>query len=193
MTFSPSAATPATIDGLEFQKMLGDFVRAEPGVNSDEAYQKLVLFIDAHADKHRKEVNSLTMNARQLRAAAELANPDGEADPCQLDTVVTLTAREAFVGHTEDGGDIPCPAGLYLTYDDMPEEGVILLPAEDEQDDSPNEELATLSETSTSELKNKCPVCGASGGQECSMPDPADPLLGIELGNQVHAARLKWR
>jgi hypothetical protein len=166
-------------------------VRAEAGRDSDEAYQRLVSFVEAHVDKHRKVVNSITLNARQLRTAADLANPDGEADPGQRDTVVTLVERESFVARTDDRDDIPCPAGLYLSYYDMPEEGVRHLPAEAEQEDAPDDELVTLYETTVSELKSKCPVCEAAGGRECSMPVPGDSLLVIELGDQVHAARLK--
>jgi hypothetical protein len=191
MTSTPSAAKSGTIDSTEFKNRLGDFVRAEAGLESDEAYQRLVSFIDAHVDKHRKVVKSLTLNARQLRTAAELANPDGEADPCQWETVVTLVERDSFIGRTDDRDDVPCPAGLYLSFDDMPEDGVIPIPAEAEPEDALNEELVSLQDMSVSELRSKCPVCGAACGRECSMPDPADSLLSIELGDRVHAARLK--
>lgn len=65
----------------------------------------------------------ITITARQLREALELANPDGPDDEDQLDTEVTITKRDAFVS---DDGD-PMPAGLYMHYTDCPEEGVTRL------------------------------------------------------------------
>jgi hypothetical protein len=37
----------------------------------------------------------------------------------------------------------------------------------------------------------ECPVCGAEKDQPCSIPDPTDERLGIELATQVHAERLE--
>ena len=67
----------------------------------------------------------LTLSAHQLKAALALAWPDGDADPIQGETVVTLCQRSSFVAVDEDGENHDMPAGLYLSYDDMPEEGVL--------------------------------------------------------------------
>lgn len=67
----------------------------------------------------------LTLSAHQLKAALALAWPDGDADPIQGETVVTLCQRSSFVAVDEDGENHDMPTGLYLSYDDMPEEGVL--------------------------------------------------------------------
>jgi hypothetical protein len=67
----------------------------------------------------------LTLSAHQLKAALALAWPDGEANPIQGETVVSLRQLKPFVAVDEDGATHDMPAGLYLRYDDMPEEGVL--------------------------------------------------------------------
>lgn len=67
----------------------------------------------------------LTLSAQQLKAALALAWPDGDADPIQGETMVTLCHRSPFVAVDEDGGNHEMQAGLYLTYDDMPDNGIV--------------------------------------------------------------------
>lgn len=68
---------------------------------------------------------ALTLSGHQLKDALALAWPDGEADPVQGETMVTLCHRSPFLATDEDGGNHDMPAGLYLSYDDMPEEGIV--------------------------------------------------------------------
>ena len=35
-----------------------------------------------------------------------------------------------------------------------------------------------------------CPVCGATVGQQCSIPDDNNPGMSIEMGAYVHIERL---
>jgi hypothetical protein len=117
-----------TIDSADFRKHLFAFITAEAGSASDVTYKALVAFVDAKGFP----APSITMNARQLQQACALANPDGVEDPCQQETVVTLTQHEAFrATNLEDGQDENCLAGLYLHFDDMPDEGVMLLNPEE--------------------------------------------------------------
>ena len=69
---------------------------------------------------------SITINAYQLRQAAEFAAPDYETDADQRETEMCLEQMPA--GTFNDGE--PRPAGLYLWYADYPEEGCILLEPE---------------------------------------------------------------
>jgi hypothetical protein len=71
---------------------------------------------------------AITLTGHQLRAALELAWPDGDNDPDQGETVVTLCQRHEFPATDEDGKAVVLPAGLYLYYDDLPEEGIIPIP-----------------------------------------------------------------
>lgn len=72
--------------------------------------------------------NSLTVNAHQLRCALDLANPDGDTDPDQMETEVTLVKYDAFMAdNIESGMTEACPAGVYLYWTEYPEEGVMLL------------------------------------------------------------------
>lgn len=117
-----------TIDSADFRKHLFAFVTAEAGSASDVTYKALVAFVDAKGFPSP----SITMNARQLQQACILANPDGVTDPCQLETVVTFTQRDAFrATNLDDGQDEDCQAGLYLHFDDMPDEGVMFLNSEE--------------------------------------------------------------
>lgn len=50
--------------------------------------------------------------------------------------------------------------------------------------------LITLSEYDTPTFVDECPVCGADKLQMCSIPDPDDEALGVELVNQVHSERI---
>jgi hypothetical protein len=70
---------------------------------------------------------ALTITGAQLKNALTLAWPDGDADPDQAETVVTVCQRQAFVAVDEDGDNHDMPAGLYLTYDDYPEHGAFPL------------------------------------------------------------------
>lgn len=128
---SPAAASLTTIDSEDFQQVVEVYYHSKPGVESEEAYRGLVAYIDQHFAKQRAAQQTITLNGRQLRQAADLANPDGEADPDQLETVVVLSRQEPFVATTEDGQSIPCEAGIYLHYEDMPEEGLHFLKPEE--------------------------------------------------------------
>lgn len=35
----------------------------------------------------------------------------------------------------------------------------------------------------------ECPECGSAIGQQCSLEDPRNPGMGIEIGTHVHASR----
>jgi hypothetical protein len=63
---------------------------------------------------------SITLSGHQLLAALDLCNPDGPEDKDQLDTEITIVAREEFV--STDGEKMP--AGTYCYFTDYPEEGL---------------------------------------------------------------------
>lgn len=65
----------------------------------------------------------ITINAYQLRQAAEFAAPDYETDADQRDTCLCIEYLPA--SKFSDGEDRP--AGLYCWYEDYPEEGCMLL------------------------------------------------------------------
>ena len=67
---------------------------------------------------------SVTMTAKQLRAALEFCNPDGPEDADQMDTEVTIWMREED-GVSNEGE--PMPRGLYCHLTEYPEEGCIPL------------------------------------------------------------------
>lgn len=54
-----------------------------------------------------------------------------------------------------------------------------------------SDDLITLGEFDNPTFQDECPVCGADGEQMCSRPDDAHEGLGIEMSNQVHAARFE--
>ncbi|MCZ6992311.1 hypothetical protein OH407_23570, partial [Salmonella enterica] len=85
-------ARPKTIDGPELKRRLFVWAAAADGTPSEEAYRALVEFIDDN--RPVIQVPWVTLNARQLKAAAQLANPEGDADPIQDETVVTIWQRE---------------------------------------------------------------------------------------------------
>jgi hypothetical protein len=116
-----------TIDSPDFKRVLFTWFAAEAGTPSEDAYQAILDFVDSHT-----QLPSVTLNARQLQAALALANPDGDADPAQWETVVTLTERLPFRADDESGVGQDCSAGLYLHFDDMPDEGMQLLSPDSE-------------------------------------------------------------
>ena len=67
---------------------------------------------------------AITLDAHQLKQALALAWPDGDADPVQGFTVVTLCRQPAGIASDEDGAVVQMPEGLYLSFDDMPDEGM---------------------------------------------------------------------
>jgi len=112
-----------------------------------EAYRKLVPFaIDWHIDQAWKSEaaeaqrnaillaaiasgaddlgNQVTLTGHQLKQALALAWPEGDADPEQGFTVVTIAKLPAAPSSNEDGMPVDRPAGLYLSFDDMPDEGM---------------------------------------------------------------------
>lgn len=68
--------------------------------------------------------NQVTLTAHQLKQALALAWPEGDADPEQGFTVVTIAKLPAAPSSNEDGMPVDRPAGLYLSFDDMPDEGM---------------------------------------------------------------------
>lgn len=99
---------------------LADYAKAN---DDDLAANAVISFQQAQQVPPAPQV--LTLSAHQLKAALALAWPDGDADPIQGETVVTLCQRSPFVAVDEDGGNHDMPAGLYMTYDDMPDEGIV--------------------------------------------------------------------
>lgn len=74
--------------------------------------------------------NQVTMTGHQLKRALELTWPPQEHDPDRGFTVVTISRQPAGPSHNEDGASVDMPAGLYLSFDDIPEEGMQHLPEE---------------------------------------------------------------
>jgi hypothetical protein len=127
-TDNKAAPTRAkTIDSPDFKRMLFAWAEAAPGQPSEDAYRAVVEFVDDNRPTIR--LPWVTLNAHQLKAAAQLANPEGDADPVQDETVVTIWQREPFTAYTDEVPEklVDCPAGVYLSFDDMPEEGIQLL------------------------------------------------------------------
>ena len=79
-----------------------------------------------------QEKPSIKLNGYQLKQALDLAWPDGNADLDQGETVVVLQQLDEFMARDEDGVACSLPAGLYLSYDDLPTEGVFELNPEQE-------------------------------------------------------------
>lgn len=121
-TCASSQAT--SIDSAELRRRLFGWAGATPGQASEDEYRELVKFID---DAQRSSgTPSITLNARQLRTAAELAFPDGDGHPAQFETVVTICHREAFRATSDEnsGESVDCPAGIYIYFNDMPDQGL---------------------------------------------------------------------
>lgn len=78
------------------------------------------------AQSHAVGVNtSLTLTGHQLRAALQLQAWPEESDAAMGDTTVTLTNyKQGFQAHDDDGEAVTLCAGIYLSYDDLPEEGI---------------------------------------------------------------------
>jgi len=74
--------------------------------------------------------NQVTMTGHQLKRALELTWPPHEDDPDRGFTVVTISLQPAGPSCNEDGASVDMPAGLYLSFDDIPEEGMQHLPEE---------------------------------------------------------------
>lgn len=66
----------------------------------------------------------VTMTGHQLQQALALTWPDGQVDPDQGFTVVTIATMPAGPSSNEDGQPVDMPTGLYLSFDDMPDEGM---------------------------------------------------------------------
>jgi hypothetical protein len=74
---------------------------------------------------------AVTLNGHALKNALALTWPDGESDPDQGFTEVTLRKCTApFEATCEEGIVHSLPAGLYLSYDDMPDEGIVEVSSE---------------------------------------------------------------
>lgn len=110
-----------TIDSPDFKKLLFAWLTAEAGKPSEDAYQAIVEFADSRMLP--ASVESVTLTARQLQTALALANPEGDADPARWETVVTLANSAPFRADDENGVGQDCAAGLYIHFEDMPEEG----------------------------------------------------------------------
>jgi hypothetical protein len=68
--------------------------------------------------------NQVSVTGHQLKQALALAWPDGDADPVQGFAVVTIGNMPAGPASNEDGMPVDRPAGLYLSFDDMPDQGM---------------------------------------------------------------------
>jgi hypothetical protein len=85
--------------------------------------QRNAILLAAIASSADNLGNQVTLTGHQLKQALSLAWPDGDADPDQGFTVVTIAHLPAGRASNEDGQPVDMPAGLYLSYDDMPDEG----------------------------------------------------------------------
>lgn len=112
---------PQIVDTPAFKKLLFAWFTAEAGTPSEGAYEAIIQFVTDMSPS--APVGSVTLSARQLQAALLLANPDGDADPARWDTVATLVNCGPFRADDENGVGQDCAAGLYIQFDDMPEEG----------------------------------------------------------------------
>lgn len=74
----------------------------------------------------QSKTGGITLNAYQLKQAAEFAAPDYETDEQQRDTEVHMQSLPARFAH--DG--TPMPAGDYVWLEEYPEEGCLLLEPE---------------------------------------------------------------
>lgn len=127
MPTAPRPTAAPSIDSAELRRRLFDWAGAAPGAASEVAYRKLVTFIEE--TRPMVAAQSITLNARQLRAAAELAFPEGDGHPDQFETVVTLCQCEAFQATTDENPEqlVDCPAGVYMYFNDMPDQGIQML------------------------------------------------------------------
>ena len=76
------------------------------------------------ADCKSKTGNQVTMTGHQLQQALALTWPEGQSDPEQGFTVVTIGSMPAGRASNEDGVSMYRPAGLYISFDDMPDQGM---------------------------------------------------------------------
>jgi len=100
----------------------GQFENAVTPESVSAVVQKLIEL--AAAPVPAVPAQAITLDAHQLKQALALAWPDGDADPVQGFTVVTLCRQPAGIASDETGAVVPMPAGLYLSFDDMPDEGL---------------------------------------------------------------------
>lgn len=68
--------------------------------------------------------NQVTMTGHQLQQALALTWPEGQSDPEQGFTVVTIGNMPAGRASNVDGVSVDMPAGLYISFDDMPDQGM---------------------------------------------------------------------
>ncbi len=111
---------------------------------------------------------SLTINAYQLRQAAEFAAPDYEKEEDQRETELTFERLPA--GTFTDGDDRP--AGLYCWYTDYPGEGCMLLdevpPSFALPDPSPTAPVSSTEHSASSSNTGSAPALSAA-------PSPTPP------------------
>jgi hypothetical protein len=86
--------------------------------------QRNAILLAAIASGADTQGNQVTMTGHQLQQALELTWPEGDADPDQGFTVVTIAKLPAAPSSNEDGMPVDRPAGLYLSFDDMPDQGM---------------------------------------------------------------------
>lgn len=125
-------------DGFQRAQFTEAYRRLNPGTadwriglawrsEAAEAQRHAILLAAMYTPRADVMGNQVTMTGHQLKQAFALAWPDGDADPDQGFTVVTIANLPAAPGAYEDGTAVDMPAGLYLSYDDLPEEGMQLL------------------------------------------------------------------
>lgn len=117
----------STVDRPAFKNLLFAWFTAEAGKASEDAYEAIIKFVTDMTLP--APVESITLSARQLQAALALTNPDGDADPARWDTIATIVNCAPFRANDENGVDQDCGAGLYIQFEDMPEEGLQFLGA----------------------------------------------------------------
>jgi hypothetical protein len=125
-------------DGFQRAQFTDAYLRLNPGTpdwriglawrsEEAEAQRHAILLAAMHSPRADITGNQVTLTGHQLKQALALAWPDGEADPDQGFTAVTIANLPESPGAYEDGTAVDMPAGLYLSYDELPEEGMQLL------------------------------------------------------------------
>lgn len=86
--------------------------------------QRNAILLAAIAHSSDTPGNQVTLSGHQLKQALALVWPESELDPDRGFTVVTIAKRPAMAASNEDGMPADMPAGIYLSFDDIPEEGM---------------------------------------------------------------------
>lgn len=122
-------------DGFQRAQFTDAYRRLNPGTaewriglawrsEAAEAQRHAILLAAMHSPRVDVMGNQVTMTGHQLKQALELTWPEGQSDPDQGFTVVTIGRMSAGPSSNEDGEPVVMPAGLYLSFDDTPDQGL---------------------------------------------------------------------